>query len=35
MLKLGHFGKWSRSKLKVLKCGAGEVGRRSFEPIEL
>jgi hypothetical protein len=35
VLKLGHFGKWSRNKLKVLKFGAGEVWRKSVGPIEL
>jgi hypothetical protein len=33
VLKLGHFGKYIRSTLTVLKCGAGTGWRRSVEPI--
>jgi hypothetical protein len=33
VLKCGHFGKEIRNTWKVLKCGAGEGWRRSFEPI--
>jgi hypothetical protein len=29
MLKIGHFGKWTKNTWKVLKCGAGEGWRRS------
>jgi len=32
-LKLVHFGKWIRNSWEVLKCGAGEVWRRSVGPI--
>jgi len=32
VLKTGHFGKYSRNTLKVLKCGAGE-GWREVVPI--
>jgi len=32
ILKLGHFGEQKRSTWKVLKCGAGEGGRRSVGP---
>jgi hypothetical protein len=27
LLKLGHFEKWIRNTLKILKCGAGEEWR--------
>jgi len=32
VLKIGHFGQYSRNTLKVLKCGAGE-GWRSVVQI--
>jgi hypothetical protein len=32
VLKLGHFGKYIRNTLEVLKCDAGE-GSRSVVPI--
>jgi hypothetical protein len=33
-LKVGHFGKYTRNKWKVLKCGAREGWRISFGPTE-
>jgi hypothetical protein len=37
VLKLEHIGKWIRSTLKVMKCGAGEGWKdqldRSFEKL--
>jgi hypothetical protein len=29
MLKIGHFGNWTKNIWKVLKCGAGEGWRKS------
>jgi len=33
VLKVGHFGKYTRNTWKVLKCGAREGRRRLFGPI--
>jgi hypothetical protein len=35
VLKIGYSVKWSRNKLKVVKCGAGERWRKTIRPIEL
>jgi len=32
-IKLGHFEKYIRNNLKVLKCGIGKGRRRSVGPI--
>jgi len=33
VLKLGHFGKYIRNTLKIVKCGAGEGWQRSVGSI--